>query len=69
MEIRKAKFYAEHIGDRTPQQLAAELYGIYLTCRANHLEMPEDGSDPWPMGLSLSDVIEKHVMRSGWSDA
>lgn len=58
---RERRFMAEHIRDRTRENLAAELFEIYLVARANADIIPEGGGDPWPPNLHLADVISKYV--------
>jgi len=60
---RREEFEIKYVGGRTREQLAEELYGIYLSLRANcDLISEEDPEDPWPEGLHLADVLDKYVL-------
>lgn len=64
LDERKSKFFKEAIGDRTRDQLAEELWGIYLVCRSECPHISEDSpDDTWEMDLHLADVVEKYVIR------
>jgi hypothetical protein len=64
MEKRKARFMREAIGRRTREQLAEELYEIYLLARAECPDITESArEDTWPMDLHLADVLDKYVFR------
>lgn len=61
LEEREAHFMKHHIGDRTREQLATELYGIYLSLRGWCGQITDDNpDDPWPIDLHPVDPAEGH---------
>lgn len=67
MQERKELFCRLYIGERTREQLASELYGIYLGLRAAHPGVTDESpQDPWgeDRALHLGDVLEKYVLRA-----
>ena len=63
LKERERMFYEQVIRDRSREQLAAELFGIYLTARAWHPDITDDSlGDKWPTNLHLADVFDKYVL-------
>lgn len=65
IEDRKRAFMRDHIGQRSREELAEELWGVYLLCRAKCPDVTEAApDDTWQMDLHLADVLTRIIRQA-----